>query len=253
MPRAVLSPLLVLAALVGLWELAASWEILADLFEIRPFLIPAPSAVAESLWADRELLLENAWVTLGEVLLGFAIAFALGLLLAVILHLSVTLRRAFHPLLVASQTIPIPILAPVLVAWFGFGIGPKVAIVALICLFPIAVNTLDGLAKVELEQRKMLRTLGATRLQTFTTLELPIALPYLLTGAKIAVTVAVIGAVFGESAGSSEGLGHLIQIDNAQLKMDRVFASIALLSLIAISLFALLALLERRFAWYRDD
>jgi len=247
------APLAVIAALVALWELAARWELLADLFEIKPYLVPAPSDVVQSLWENRELLLDNAWVTFGEVGLGFALAVAVGLAFAVALHLSPVLKRAFYPLVVGSQTIPIIVVAPVLVAWLGFGIGPKVAIIALICFFPITVNTLDGLGKVEEEQRKMLRTLGAGRARIFTALELPTALPYLLSGAKIAVAVAVIGAVFGEWAGSSEGLGHLMLLDNSQLEMARVFAAMTVLSAMAIALFGLLALLERKVAWWRPE
>ena len=121
------------------------------LLDIEHFLVPAPSEIAESLWEDRELLAEDAWVTLQEVVLGFALALVLGFAFAVALHLSDTVRRAFYPLLVASQTIPIIAIAPILVVWFGFGIGPKLAIIALICFFPITVNTLDGLRSVDPE------------------------------------------------------------------------------------------------------
>ena len=111
------------------------------------------------------------------------------------------------------------VIAPILVVWFGFGIGPKIAIIALICFFPIAVNTLDGLATTPPEQRKLLRSLGAGRLRVLTMLEAPTALPFAISGAKIAVAVAVIGAVFGEWAGANEGLGHLMLVDNAQLEV----------------------------------
>ena len=215
--------------------------------------MPAPSEIATALWEDRELLLENAWVTLQEVLLGFAIALLLGVLLAAALHLSPVLRRAVYPLAVGSQTIPILVVAPVFVIWFGFGIGPKVAIVALICFFPIVVNTLDGLSSTSSQSRKLMRSLGASPARTFTTAELPAALPYLFSGAKIAVAVAVIGAVFGEWAGADSGLGHLILLDNAQVgNVDRLFASVVLLSLMAVALFALLALIERLALPWRD-
>jgi putative hydroxymethylpyrimidine transport system permease protein len=245
-----LAPLLLLAALLGLWQLAASAGWLADLLGIEAFLVPSPSAIAESAWSSRELLAENAWVTLREVLIGFAVAVAVGIAFATTLHLSPLLRRAFYPLVVASQTIPIIVVAPIFVVWFGFGIGPKIAVIALICFFPVTVNTLDGLATVDPEQRKLMRTLGAGRLQTLLRLEAPTALPYLLSGAKIAVAVAVIGAVFGEWAGADAGLGHQMLVDNAQLEVARMFAAIAVLSAMAITLFALLALIERRLAWW---
>ena len=132
------------------------------------------------------------------------------------------------------------VIAPILVVWFGFGIGPKVAIIALICFFPIAVNTLDGLGTVPAELRKLMRSLGAGRLRVLTMLEAPTALPFVISGAKIAAAVAVIGAVFGEWAGANEGLGHLMLVDNAQLEVPRLFAAMVWLSAMAIALFALL-------------
>jgi NitT/TauT family transport system permease protein/putative hydroxymethylpyrimidine transport system permease protein len=244
-------PLALLAALIGAWQVAATTGAIADALRLEDFLVPAPSEIAASLWENRSLLADNAWVTLREVLLGFACALAAGLSFAVALHLSETLRRAAYPLLVASQTIPIIVIAPILVVWFGYGIGPKLAIVALICFFPIAVNTLDGLRSVDPDAIKMMRTLDASRRQIFTRVEAPTALPYAFSGAKIAVAVAVIGAVFGEWAGSDSGLGHLMLQDNAQLETARLFAAVVVLSAIAIALFGLLALAERRIVTWR--
>jgi NitT/TauT family transport system permease protein/putative hydroxymethylpyrimidine transport system permease protein len=236
----------VLVGLVGLWQVAASTGAIAGALHIESFLVPSPFEIAEALWQNRSLLAENAWVTLKEVLLGFGCALLAGLAFAVALHLSETMRRAFYPLVVASQTIPIIVIAPILVVWFGYGIGPKLAIVALICFFPITVNTLDGLRSVDPDATKMMRTLDASRRQTFLRVEAPTALPYAFSGAKIAVAVAVIGAVFGEWAGSDSGLGHLMLQDNAQLETARLFAAVAVLSAMAIALFGFLALAERR-------
>jgi putative hydroxymethylpyrimidine transport system permease protein len=245
-----LPPLAVIAALLGLWELAARWELIADALSIEPFLVPAPSDVAESLWTDRELLAENAWVTVQEVLLGFAIAVAAGVAFAVALHLSEVLRRAFYPLLMASQTVPVIAIAPILVVWLGFGIGPKLVIIALVCFFPITVNTLDGLRSVDPELPRMMRTLDASRAQILRRVEIPAALPFLFSGAKIAAVISVIGAVFGEWSGADEGLGHLILVAQGQVQTARVFAAVAVLSALAIALFGLLALLERRYGWW---
>ena len=251
--RAVLAPALVVVGLLAAWELAARWDVLADLLSIEPFLVPAPTDVAEALWEDRSLLAEDAWVTLREVVLGFLLALVAGVALAILIHLSETSRRALYPLLVASQTIPIVVLAPVLVVWFGFGIVPKLLIIALICFFPITVNTYDGLRSVDPELLKMMRTLGAGRLQTLRRAELPWALPFIFSGAKIAVAVAVIGAVFGEWAGSDSGLGHLILVSSGELSTSLTFAAIAVLSAIAIGLFALLAVLERRVVTWKES
>ena len=240
-----------IAALIALWQVAATTGAIAGALHLEDFLVPAPSDVATSLWENRSLLADNAWVTLKEVLLGFGCALVAGLAFAVALHLSETLRRAIYPLLVASQTIPIIVIAPILVVWFGYGIGPKLGIVALICFFPITVNALDGLRSVDPDATKMMRTLDASRWQTFRRVEAPTALPYAFSGAKIAVAVAVIGAVFGEWAGSASGLGHLMLQDNAQLETARLFASVVVLSAMAIALFGLLALAERRIVTWR--
>ena len=211
----VAAPLVLVAVLLGIWEVLAQTGVLADSLGLDSFLVPAPSEIATSLWENRGLLADNAWVTLREVIFGFALAFVLGAVMASVFHLVPTLRRAVYPLVVASQSVPTLLLGPIFVVWFGFGTGPKVAIVVLICFFPIVVNALDGLAKTEPDQRKLMRSLGASRLQMFTTLEVPTAFPYLMSGARIAVAVALIGAVFGEWSGSTSGLGHLILLDNA--------------------------------------
>jgi putative hydroxymethylpyrimidine transport system permease protein len=246
-----LPPVLVLAALVGAWQLAASSHAVSGALHISPSLLPSPTEVASSLWENRALLAENAWVTLKEVLLGFACALLAGLGFAVALHLSGTLRRAAYPLIVASQAVPIPALAPILVVWFGYGIGPKLAIVALVAFFAITVNALDGLRSVDPDAIKLMRTLDASRRQTLWRVEAPTALPYVFSGAKIAVAVAFIGAVFGEWAGSSAGLGFLIQQDNGQLETARMFAEVTILAALAIAMFGLLALLERRVVAWR--
>jgi NitT/TauT family transport system permease protein/putative hydroxymethylpyrimidine transport system permease protein len=244
--RRYLAPAALLVVLVGLWEVAAQWHWIANALNIQDFLVPAPSDIARSLWEDRSLLLSNGWVTLKEVLLGFAIAAVVGVGFAVLIHLSDLARRAVYPLLIGSQTIPIVILAPILVVWFGFGLTPKLVIVALICFFPITVNTLDGLRSVDPDLTKLMRSLGAGRLQRLWRAELPAALPYAFSGARVAITVSVIGAVFAEYVGSSEGLGHLINQAQAQLLTARSFAAVVVLSAMALGLFALVTLLERR-------
>ena len=235
-----------MAAALLVLALLGGWELYADLGGIDQFLLPAPSDVAASLWTDRGLLWDNFTVTAGEVLLGIAVSLAAGVALAVAIHLSRTLRRATYPLLVASQTIPIVIVAPLLVAWLGYDLGPKLAIVGLICFFPVVVTTLDGLAGVDPDLRKLMRTLDASRLQTLRHVEAPAALPALLSGAKIAVTVAVIGAVLAEQAGSSDGLGHLILQSIPQFETARSWAAVVVLAAFAIVLFGALALAERR-------
>lgn len=235
----VLAPLAILLVLLG------AWELYADLGPVDPLLLPAPHDVARALWTDRGLLWDDFTVTAGEVLLGILVGGAAGFVLPIALHLSLPLRRSVYPLLIASQTIPIPIFASLLVVWLGFGIAPKLVIIGLVSFFPIVVTTLDALARVDPELPKLLRTLDAPRWRVLRHVELPAALPGLFSGAKVAVTIAVIGAVFAEQAGSSSGLGHLVQQAIPQLLTARAYAAVLILSAFAIALFALLTLAER--------
>jgi ABC-type nitrate/sulfonate/bicarbonate transport system permease component len=176
------------------------------------------------------------------------VLFALGM------HLSGVLREAAYPLLVASQAIPVVVLAPVFVLAFDFGLAPKLAIVALVCFFPVTVNVLDGLRSVDPEQLKLMRSLGFSRLGTLRRVELPAALPSFFSGLKIAATVSVIGAVFGEWAEAQDGLGRRVLLDNNNLETPRVYAGIVLLTLLAVGLFALAALAERAACpWNRKE
>ena len=247
-----LPPLAVVVALIAAWEVAAQWDWIANALNLEPFLVPAPSDIADSLWTDRSLLADNAWVTIQEMVLGFAIAAALGFGFAVLLYLSSLLRRAFYPLLIASQTIPVIAIAPILAIWFGYDIGPKLVVIALVCFFPITVNMLDGLRAVDPELPRMMRTLDATRGQILRRVEVPAAMPFLLSGLKIAAVFAPIGAVFGEWTGASEGLGHLILVAQGQYQTPRVFAAVAVLSALSLALFGLLTLIERRVVWWRE-
>jgi len=243
-----------LGAVAILLALLGAWELYADLGPVDPLLLPAPHAVARALWIDRALLWTNLRVTAGEVLLGVLVAGGAGFACAVALHLSLSLRRSTYPLLVASQTIPIPLIAPLLVVWLGFGIGPKLVIIGLISFFPIVVTTLDALGRVDSETIKLLRTLDASRLRILRHVELPAALPGLLSGAKVAVTVAVIGAVFAEVfGGSSSGLGNVVQYAIPNLRTDRAYAAVLLLSAFAIALFGLLTLAERLLVPWAHD
>jgi putative hydroxymethylpyrimidine transport system permease protein len=235
----------VIAALLVL-ALVGVWEAYVRLSGVEEILLPAPSAVLAALYDDHALLWSNFMVTATEVGLGILVALALGLGCAVAIHFSDVLRRALYPLIVSSQTIPIVLVAPLLVAWWGFGLVPKLAIVALVCFFPIVVPTLDALERVDADLRKLMRTFGASRWQTFRMVEAPAALPGLLTGAKLSVAVAAIAAVLAELAGSDSGLGNLMLKAIPQFETARAFAAVLILSVFAVVLFGLLALAERR-------
>jgi ABC-type nitrate/sulfonate/bicarbonate transport system permease component len=240
--------LLLLAIAIGAWQAVASLPSVDDL------TLASPLEVARALRDDRSLLWDNAWVTLEEVLLGLAIAVAAGAGSAMAMHLWRPLREAAYPLLVASQAIPIVVLAPLFVLAFDYGIGPKLAIVALICFFPITVNVLDGLRSVDPELLKLMRSLGSSRLGTLVRVELPSSLPFFFSGLRVAATVSVIGAVFGEWAGADKGLGRLVLLGNNQLQTPRVYAGVVILTLMAVALFALVTLAERAAVpWNRTE
>jgi len=235
-----------MAALALALALLGGWELYADLGPVESYLLPAPHQVAAALADDRSLLWSNFTSTAGEIGLGLLAALAVSLALATAIHFSPAVRRAVYPLLIASQTVPVAVMAPLLVAWLGFGIAPKLVIVAVICFFPIVVTMLDGLAGVDPQLRKLMRTLDASRWRTFRLVEAPSALPALFSGLRIAVVVAVIGAVFAEYSGSSDGLGHLIQQALAQLQTPRAWAAVVVLAAFAVAMFALLTVVERR-------
>lgn len=246
-----LLPALLLAALIGAWQIAASTGAIAEALSLESYLVPSPAEIASSLWENRGLLAENAWVTLREMVFGILTAIAVGIGFAIAMHRWQVVRDASYPLIVASQTIPIVVIAPILTVWFGFEITPKIFIVALVCFFPITVNVLDGLRSVDPEAVKLLRSLDASRWQRLWRAEAPAALPNLFTGTKIAVVIAPIGAVFAEWAGSSAGLGHLIQSDTANFEVARQFATVSVLSAIALVLMGLTVLAERRVVSWR--
>lgn len=228
--------------------LLGAWELYARLGPVDDFILPAPDQVASSLWHDRGLLWDNLVVTAEEMLLGLLLALVAGAALALLLHRFAPIRKAVYPLLVGTQAIPIVTIAPLLAAWFGYGLLPKLVIVALVCFFPIVVTTLDGLRSVDPDQHKLMRTLDATPAQTLRWVELPTALPAALSGAKIAVAVGGIAAVFAEYAGSEDGLGHLLLQSIPQLETARAWAAVVVLAALAVFCFALLALAERRLA-----
>jgi ABC-type nitrate/sulfonate/bicarbonate transport system permease component len=234
-----------IAVLLLLALFVAAWQAVASLPGVDNLTLASPVETARALQRDWSLLMDNAGVTLVEVLLGLAISVACGAGFAVAMHLWRPLREAAYPLLVASQAIPIVVLAPIFVLAFDYGMGPKLAIVALICFFPITVNMLDGLRSVDPELLKLMRSLGASRLGSLTRVELPASLPFFFSGLRVAATVSVIGAVFGEWAGADRGLGRLVLLGNNQLQTPRVYAGIVILTVMAVALFALATLAER--------
>jgi len=235
------------SAIALIVAILVAWEVIVRAAHVPEYLLPSPTEILADLKTDWVILWPAMWVTLREVLIGFVIATVAGVGLAVLLHLYGPLRRAMYPILIGSQTIPIIVLAPILVILLGYGILPKLVIVALICFFPIVVNGLDGLRAVDDDFIRMMYTLDASRWGIFRRVEFPGALPSFFSGMRIAATFASIGAVFGEWSGSNAGLGYVMLAATPNLLTSRIFAAILILTVISLVLFGLVSLLERIF------
>ncbi len=232
-------PIAVVATCGILWQLSTAWG------GLPAFVLPSPAGVIAAAFGTRAALIEATRITLGEVWIGLAISLVLGLGLASALAGSSIARRAVGPLLVASQTVPILAVAPLLVIWFGFGMTPKVAVVVLVCVFPIAISTAEGLTSADPGHVALLRSMGAGRIAIWRFVRLPGALPAFFSGLRIAVTYCVVAAMIGEWVGGSGGLGlYLLRSKNA-LATDQVFAAIFVTAAISIALYTLVIALER--------
>ncbi|EKD96294.1 MAG: hypothetical protein ACD_24C00105G0002 [uncultured bacterium] len=243
-----LLPLLILICLLSVWEFGVK------LLGIPVWQLPSPSLIGKELANSSGLLWTHTAVTLQEVILGFIAALFAGIFLALAIVYSKILERSIYPIIIASQTVPIIAIAPLLLIWVGYGVAPKVIVVALISFFPITVNTVDGLKSIDEDKVNMLRTLGASRWQIFTKLQIPSSLPYLFSGVKIGISISVIGAVVGEWVGASAGLGYLMTYSQPLFLTARVFAAIFILSVMGIGLFLLAVLVERLILrWHFDE
>ncbi|WP_203231173.1 ABC transporter permease [Nocardioides caldifontis] len=238
--RRVMPPATILIAVGVLWQLANTS------FGVPDYILPSLTDIwtsASERWADT--FSSATRVTLQEVLIGFGLAIAVGVTIALALHLSEALRTAIMPLLIGSQAVPIVVIAPVLAIIFGYTLMPKVIVVALICFFSIVVNTMHGLSSVDPELIKVMRTLDASRWAILRRVEIPAALPSFFTGLRISATYASVGAVFGEFSGSLDGLGYVMIQATSQLQTDMVFVAIFILTFMSISLFVTVSIVER--------
>ena len=226
--------------------IAAIWDLVVHLGHVQDYIFPSVENVVRSLFKNWPGVLASAtWTTFQEMLYGFLIAIAVAVVLSLAVHSSATLRGAIYPLLIGSQAVPIVVIGPILAIIFGYGISPKLIIVAISCFFPIVVNLVDGLGSVDPDLIKVMRTLDGSRLATLFRVEVPSALPSFFSGLRIAAVYAPIGAVFGEYAGSQNGLGYVLIQATPQLNTDLVFAAVLLLTVMSIILFALLSFLEK--------
>lgn len=223
------------------------WELLVRFFRVPHYILPPPTRILLTLSHNLGLFIGHTIVTLEEVLVGFVVAFAIAVITALSIFYSKLLERTLYPIVIATQTIPVFAIAPLLILWFGYGILPKVIMAALIVYFPIVVNMVDGLRSVDEDYINFLRILGASEREIFFKVRVPTLLPFLFSGLRIGVSVSVIGAIIGEWVGATKGLGYLMIHANAQLRVDIIFASIIILSVMAILLFYTVGLFEKTF------
>lgn len=237
--NAVWPPLLIAFAALAFWELYVRWR------DVDPTVLPSPSVIVRSSLDDWSNLQANAWVTLQETAIGLAIAIVAALVLGTAMDFVGWIRRGLCPILVSSQTIPIVAIAPLVIIWFGFGLLPKVLVVAFYTFFPIVVGLAQGLASTDEEAMNLLRSMRANRWQIFVRARFPSALPQFFTGLRITVTYAVVAAVFAEYVGSFEGLGIYMQQMRNAFRTDLVFGAVILTMLLTLVLFMLVVIAER--------
>ncbi|MCX5166632.1 ABC transporter permease [Streptomyces antibioticus] len=238
-PAIVLPPLLVVTALLAVWQTYTSAA------AVDPTVLPSPWRVLSQGWENRQDLWDATLPTLQETVAGFGMSFVAAWLVAVLLDFSTWARRGLYPLLVASQTIPIVAVAPLLIIWFGFGLFPKTLVVTLATFFPLTANLAAGFASADPEAMRLLRSLGAGRTRTFLMVRVPSAMPYFFAGLRVSITYAVVGAVFAEYAGAENGLGIYMQAQKSAFRTDLVFAAVAVTAALSIALFATTYLLQR--------
>jgi NitT/TauT family transport system permease protein len=222
-----------------------AWELASRVLRIPRFIMPAPSEIAVEAWEWRYRFIGHSWVTLYETLGGFALSIVVGVPLATLIVYSPWMRRALYPLIVLLQAVPKIAVAPVLLLVIGYGEIPKMIVAFLVAFFPIVVDTATGLAATPPELLELSRSYRASAFKTFVKVRFPMALPFFFSGLKVAITLAVIGAVVGEFIGSDKGLGYVILSATSYWKTELAFASMILLSLIAIVLFGAVCLVER--------
>ncbi len=242
--------LLLFVVVVGGWEAAVRG------FAIETLVLPAPSAIALDLWNDLQSsrFLFHFWVTLSEILSGFGVGAAIGLVLGGLIGQFSLLEKTLYPYVVAFQTVPKVAVAPIIVMWLGFGTISKVVITATVAFFPVLANTIAGLQAAPADQIEMLTTFTASRWQVFVKVRIPQALPYVLVGLDVALMLAVIGAIVGEFVGSKAGLGYLILQRDFSMDMAGVFSILIVLSLTGVVLHLVIRLLQRRLVfWMRGS
>jgi ABC-type nitrate/sulfonate/bicarbonate transport system permease component len=243
-----------LPAIAAALAFVVLWELYADLSGIRPSTLPAPSRVLVQAWINREALVANTWPTIGATLAGFACALAVAFIFSVLMDFARPIRRALFPLFVISQTLPLVAIAPLIVLWFGFGLLPKILLVALVTFFPMLVALLQGYEATDRDIAELLVSMKASRWRIFCAARLPSALPFFFAGLRISITYAVVGAIFAEYAGAAKGLGIYILNAKNNFRPDLVLAAVFVSAGLTLILFAVCVLLGYlAMPWRRTD
>ncbi len=236
---AALPPLLISVGVLALWQGLTVW------LDIRPQILPSPSRIVTSGLEQSEIIWGHAWATLQVTFVGFSTALVVAWIIAVAIDFSPWLKRGIMPLLVASQTIPIIAIAPLMIIWFGFGLLPKVIVVALVTFFPVTVGLIEGFAKTDREAGALLSSMGAGRWKLFRYARLPSALPSFFTALRISIVYAVTGAIFSEYVGAQSGLGIYMSMQKNAFRTDLVLAAVAVTAIVSIILYLSTFLVER--------
>jgi len=240
-----------LPALVVATVAAGAWQLVASIMHVRAQILPTPWRVLVEGWDWRGAIWANTVPTLEETFLGFGLSLLCALALAVVMELAPLWRRALYPFLIVSQTLPLIAIAPIVDIWFGFGLWPKLVVVAIVTFFPVTVGLTEGFGSVEPEAVVLLRSMGANRLGVFRRLKFPGAMPYFFAGLRIAITYAVVGAIFAEYVGANSGLGIFMAQQNEQMSTALVYDAVAVTALVSMGLFALTYLVQRLvIPWY---
>ena len=234
----------VLTPFVGVLVFLAVWEAGVALYRMPAYLLPAPSVIFETFVREFPRLAYHGWVTAYEMLLGYALAEAVAVPLAIAITSSQRFDSFVMPTLLFFQVVPKVAIAPLFLVWFGVGALPKILVAFLISFFPIVIDAAVGLRSMSVEMTDLARSMGASRMQVFARFRLPTSLPYLFSGLKVAATLAVAGAVVGEFVGADKGLGYLLLVTNSNMETALMFATIVALTIIGLAFFYAVELLE---------
>ncbi|MDJ0105296.1 ABC transporter permease [Rhodococcus sp. KBW08] len=229
-------------ALASLVVLA--WQIAVQVGGLQPTTLPSPTRVAEAAWQNRELLWLNTVPTLKATVIGLVVSMVAAVLIATVLSFVPWLRGATLPLLIAAQAIPIVVLAPLFVIWFGFGLGPKITLIVIATSLPMTIALTEGFLSADPDAAKLMKALGANRPKVFLRLQIPSALPFFFTGLRIVASYAVLAAIFAETAGAERGLGIFMMSQKSSLRTDLVLAAVIISIAMGLVLFSLTYLLE---------